>query len=97
MIIDAAKRSHHYIVDSIRLLMQSANVDRIYYCHRFASHFDGNKDKIRALSAAAIIDGNTVDYTRPPHKVFESFQKVMSARKNYLVVSISMGSYVATM
>lgn len=55
MVIDGAKTGHHDIADRIRPLMQSANVDRIYYCHGFASHFDTNKDKVRALSAAAIV------------------------------------------
>ena len=95
MVIDGAKTGHHDIADRIRPLMQSANVDRIYYCHGFASHFDANKDKVRALSAAAIVDGNTVDYTLPPHKVFESFQKAMSAHRNYLVVGTSMGGFFA--
>lgn len=95
MVIDAAKISHHDIADRIRPFIEGTNVDRIYYCHGFASHFDANKDKVRALSAAAIVDGNTVDYTRPPHKVFESFQKAMSARRNYLVVGTSMGGFFA--
>ena len=56
MVIDGAKTGHHNIADGIRPLMQSANVDRSYYCHWFVPHFDNNKDKIRALSAAAIVD-----------------------------------------
>jgi predicted esterase YcpF (UPF0227 family) len=95
MVIDAAKTCHHEIADRIRPLMQSASVDRIYYCHGFASHFDSNKDKVRALNVAAIVDGNTVDYTLPPHKVFESFQKAMSARRKYLFVGTSMGGFFA--
>ena len=95
MVIDGGKIGHHDIADRMRPLMQSANVERIYYCHGFASHFDGNKDKVRALSAAAIVDGNTVDYTLPPHKVFESFQKTMSARREYLFVGTSMGGFFA--
>ena len=81
MVIDGAKTSHHDIAELIRPVMHSANVDRIYYCHGFASHFDANKDKVRALSAAAIVDGNTVDYTLPPHKVFASFQKPIRTQK----------------
>jgi len=95
MVIDGAQTGHHDIADRIRPLMQNANVDRIFYCHGFASHFDANKDKVRALSAAAIVDGNTVDYTLPPHKVFESFQKAMSARRKYLFVGTSMGGFFA--
>ena len=95
MVIDGAKTSRHDIAELIRPVMHSANVDRIYYCHGFASHFDANKDKVRALSAAAIVDGNTVDYTLRPHKVFESFQQSMSARRNYLFVGTSMGGYFA--
>ena len=95
MVIDGAKSSHHDIADRIQPLIQNANVDRIYYCHGFASHFDSNKDKIRALSAVTIVDGNTVDYTLPPHKVFESFQKAMAIRKDYLVVGTSMGGFFA--
>ena len=71
MVVDGAQTGHHDIADRIRPLMQRANVARIYYCHGFASHFETNKDKVRALSAAAIVDGNTVDYTLPPHKVDE--------------------------
>jgi hypothetical protein len=92
MVVDGAQTGHHDIADRIRPLMQRANVDRIYYCHGFASNFDSNKDKVRVLSAAAIVDGNTVDYTLSPHKVFESFQKSMSARRNYLFVGTSMAS-----
>jgi predicted esterase YcpF (UPF0227 family) len=95
MVVDGAQTGHHDIADRIRPLMQRANVDRIYYCHGFASNFDSNKDKVRVLSAAAIVDGNTVDYTLPPHKVFESFQKAMSARRNYLFVGTSMGGFFA--
>jgi len=95
MVIDGAKTGHDDIAEHIRSDMQSANVDRIYYCHGFASHFDVNKHKVRALCAVAIVDGNTVDYTQPPHKVFESFEKAMSARRNYLVVGTSMGGFFA--
>ena len=95
MVIDGAKTGHHDIADHIRPFMQNANVDRIFYCHGFASHFDANKDKVRALSTAAIVDGNTVDYTLPPHQVLESFQKALSARRNYLVVGTSMGGFFA--
>ena len=95
MVIDGAKSSHHDIADRIQPLIQNANVDRIYYCHGFASHFDSKKDKIRALSAVTIVDGNTVDYTLPPHKVFESFQKAMAIHKDYLVVGTSMGGFFA--
>ena len=31
MVIDGSKTGHRYIADRIRSLMQSANVDRIYY------------------------------------------------------------------
>lgn len=82
MVIDGAKTGHHDIADHIRPFMQNASVDRIYYCNGFASHFDANKDKVRALSSAAILDGNTVDYTQPPSKVFASFQKAMFTRRN---------------
>jgi predicted esterase YcpF (UPF0227 family) len=95
MVIDAAKISHHDIADSIRPFIQGTNVDCIYYCHGFASHFDGNKDKIRALSAAAIVDGNTVDYTLSPHEVFASFTKALSPLKKCLFVGTSMGGFLA--
>ena len=95
MVIDGAESGHHHIADRIRPLMQNANVDRIYYCHGFASHFDANKDKVRMLSSAAIVDGHTVDYTLPPHEVFALFQKAMSAHRNYLVVGTSMGGFFA--
>lgn len=64
--------------------MQSENVDRIYYCHGLASYFDGNKDMIGALSAATIVEGNMVDYTRAPDKILASFKKAMSLRRKYL-------------
>ena len=95
MVIDGAKTGHRDIADRIRPLMQSANVDRIFYCHGFASYFDANKDKVRVLSAAAIVDGKTVDYTLPPKNVFESFQKAMSGGRNYLIVGTSMGGFFA--
>lgn len=72
MVIDGAKTGHLDIADRIRPFMQRANVDRIFYCHGFASHFDSNKAKFRALIAAAIADGHTVNYTWPPHKVSPS-------------------------
>jgi hypothetical protein len=40
MVVDGAQTGHHDIADRIRPLMQRANVDRIYYCHGFVSHFD---------------------------------------------------------
>ena len=69
MVIDGAKTGHDDIADRIRPLMQSANVDRIYYCHGFASHFDGNKDKIRTLRAAAIVNWKALDYTHLTDKI----------------------------
>lgn len=94
MVIDAAKISHHDIADCIRPLIQGTSVDCIYYCHGFASHFDGKKDKIRALSAAAIVDGNTIDYTLSPHEVFASFTKALSPLKKRLFVGTSMSVFL---
>lgn len=95
MVIDGASIGHKAIANRIQPLLQSENVDRLFYCHGFASHFDKNKDKIRVLSAAATVDGKTVDYTLPPYKIFDSFQKAMSARRRYFLVGTSMGGFFA--
>ncbi|SLN58798.1 hypothetical protein ROG8370_02685 [Roseovarius gaetbuli] len=36
-------------------------VDRIIYCHGFASNFDPQKDKVQASSMLAPVQGVTVD------------------------------------
>jgi predicted esterase YcpF (UPF0227 family) len=95
MIIDGANARHDDTANRIRPLLHEVNVDHIYYCHGFASYFDVNKDKIRTLSATAIVDGNTVDYTLSPDEVFASFTKVISPRKKYLFVGTSMGGFFA--
>ena len=95
MVIDGTDASHRDITDRIRTLLQEATADRIHYCHGFASYFDDNKDKIRTLSSAAIVDGNTVDYTLSPHLVFASFKKAISPRKKCLLVGTSMGGFFA--
>lgn len=93
MVIDAAQARYQQIANDIRVLTH--DVDRIFYCHRFGSYYDSSKDKVRALRSAAMVDGNTVDYTRPPHKVFASFAKAMSPRKKHLIVGTSMGGFFA--
>jgi predicted esterase YcpF (UPF0227 family) len=70
-------------------------VQRILYCHGFASNFDPEKDKVRALATLAPVDGVTVDYTRPPADVFATFSGAMAAPKNTLIVGTSMGGFFA--
>ena len=70
-------------------------VQRILYCHGFASNFDPAKEKVRALSTLAPVDGVTVDYTLPPSQVFAAFSGAIVAPKNTLIVGTSMGGFFA--
>lgn len=95
MVIDGSKTGHHDIGDRIRPLLQGANVDRIYYCHGFASNFNPAKEKVRALSTLAPVDGVTVDYTMMPNAIFDDFAKAMTARQNSMIIGTSMGGFFA--
>lgn len=79
MVIDGANAGHSDIADRISATLHTESVGHTNYCHRFASYFDGNKDKIRTLAEAAIVDGNTVDYTLSPPEVFVSFTKSLGS------------------
>lgn len=68
-------------------------VERILYCHGFASNFDPDKEKVRALSTLAPVDGVTVDYTMMPQDVFAAFAKAMTAPQNSLITGTSMGGF----
>ncbi len=79
MVIDGANAGHSDIADRISAMLHTESVDHIFYCHGFASYFEGKKDKIRTLAEAAIVDGNTVDYTLSPPEVFASFTKSLGS------------------
>lgn len=68
-------------------------IDRIMYCHGFASNFDPQKDKAKALSMLAPVQGVTVDYTSPPEKVFEAFAAPIQEPSRTLIVGTSMGGF----
>jgi hypothetical protein len=70
-------------------------VDRIMYCHGFASNFDPQKDKVKALSMLAPVQGVTVDYTSFPEKVFEAFAAKLQEPSRTLIVGTSMGRFFA--
>ncbi|WP_223428473.1 YqiA/YcfP family alpha/beta fold hydrolase [Tateyamaria pelophila] len=70
-------------------------VDQIMYCHGFASNFDPQKDKVKALSMLAPVQGVTVDYTCPPEKVFEAFAAELQGPSRTLIVGTSMGGFLA--
>lgn len=71
------------------------DLERILYCHGFASNFNPDKDKVRALSTLAPVDGVTVDYTMMPNAIFHDFAKAMTARQNSLIIGTSMGGFFA--
>lgn len=75
--------------------ISAPEVQRILYCHGFASHFDPDKDKPRGLATLAPVDGVTVDYTRMPTAVFDAFAAAMTAPRNTLIVGTSMGGFFA--
>lgn len=79
MDIDGANAGHSDIADRISATLHTESVGHTNYCHGFASYFDGNKDKIRTISEAAMVDGNTVDYTLSPPEVFASFTKSLGS------------------
>jgi len=70
-------------------------VDRIMYCHGFASSFDPQKDKVKALSMLAPVQGVTVDYTSLPEKVFEAFAAELQGPSRTLIIGTSMGGFFA--
>ena len=71
------------------------SIQRIMYCHGFASKFDPEKEKVRALSTLAPVDGVTVDYTLPPEDVFAKFTNAVTAPESTLIVGTSMGGFFA--
>jgi predicted esterase YcpF (UPF0227 family) len=71
------------------------NLERVLYCHGFASNFNPAKEKVRALSTLAPVDGVTVDYTMMPYAIFDAFAKAMTARQNSMIIGTSMGGFFA--
>lgn len=79
MDIDGANAGYSDIADRISATLHTESVGHTNYCHGFASYFKGKKDKIRTISEAAMVDGNTVDYTLSPPEVFASFTKSLGS------------------
>lgn len=73
----------------------AGTVKRILYCHGFASNFDPEKEKVRALSTLAPVDGVTVDYTFPPEGLFSVFSNAIVSPKSTLIIGTSMGGFFA--
>lgn len=73
----------------------ACTVQRILYCHGFASNFAPEKDKVRALTTLAPVDGVTVDYTLPPAEVFAAFYGAIAAPRNTLIIGTSMVGFFA--
>jgi predicted esterase YcpF (UPF0227 family) len=71
-------------------------INQIMYCHGFASNFEPRKDKVKALSMLAPVQGVTIDYTCPPEKIFEAFAAELQGSTRTLIVGTSMGGFFAT-
>lgn len=73
----------------------NGKIEQIMYCHGFASNFDPNKDKVKALSSVAPVFGLTVDYTQHPMDVFAAFAETLVEQPSSLIVGTSMGGFFA--
>jgi hypothetical protein len=68
---------------------------KTYYLHGFASCFDTNSDKLKALAELGPVYGHDIDYTRDPENVIEdSLDKLMQVNPD-LLVGTSMGGWLA--
>lgn len=74
---------------------QQAAIDQIMYCHGFASNYNPSKEKVQVLSELAPVIGVTVDYTRPPEKVFNVLAQPLAHAPRTLIVGTSMGGFYA--
>jgi len=70
-------------------------IDRILYCHGFASNFDPAKDKVQMLATFAPVYGVTVDYTLHPREVFATYARALQDQPTTLVIGTSMGGFFA--
>ena len=95
MVIEHRASAHPAIERAQAHGVAACFVQRILYCHGFASNFDPEKEKVRALSTLAPVEGVTVDYTLPPSQVFAAFSGAIVAPKNTLIVGTSMGGFFA--
>lgn len=73
----------------------AATYKSILYCHGFASNFDPDKPKIRALERVAPVRGATVDYTRDPQDAFRAHADQLLEAENPLIVGTSLGGFFA--
>lgn len=73
----------------------SATYRSILYCHGFASNFDPDKPKIRALERIAPVRGVTVDYARPPFEAFNAYLDALKGAEDPLIVGTSLGGFFA--
>lgn len=69
--------------------------DAILYCHGFASNFDPDKPKIRALERLAPVRGVTVDYARNPFEAFNAHLDALRGAERPLIVGTSLGGFFA--
>lgn len=67
----------------------------ILYCHGFASNFDPDKPKIRALERIAPVRGVTVDYTLNPFDPFHAYLDTLKGAESPLIVGTSLGGFFA--
>jgi len=67
----------------------------VLYCHGFASRFEPEKPKIRALGRVGPVIGASVDYTRPPQEVFEAHAAPLRGAEAPLIVGTSLGGFFA--
>jgi len=70
-------------------------IKTILYCHGFASNFDPDKPKIRALERIAPVRGVTVDYTRDPQDAFQAHTDQLAEAEKPLIVGTSLGGFFA--
>ena len=70
-------------------------ITRIVYLHGFASNFDVKKQKNLILKDVLPVSGLTVDYTKPPKDVFETYFNFITSDPETLIIGTSLGGYFA--
>jgi predicted esterase YcpF (UPF0227 family) len=68
----------------------------ILYLHGYASEFNPESDKVRALGALGTVTGINLDYTRPFDQVLSSVRLAVQSDQIDLVVGTSMGGFTAS-
>lgn len=69
------------------------STERIFYCHGFASRYEPEKAKIRALAGWRPVHGISLDYTHAPERIAAHFAAEIRPRD--LLIGTSLGGYWA--